>query len=175
MHFLGYSTRTVHGSNPLLAQESALHPPRGTTSPFWSWCLAVLAETSVPLPGCCPAAPDTAGLGSAGPEVLPSLQGPALFCLCLGMKGVLVPFDSHTEGQEGARRVGSRDEEQLHHLPRPPSPPRRSSAARGGREQGEGEQVSSAAEYKHTQAHACTVSRRSRRPLARAEGTTSLE
>lgn len=70
-------------------------------------------------------------------------------------------------------RVGSRDAERIHHLPRPPSPLHRSSAARGGREQGEGEQVSSAAlaEYKYTPAHACI---RSHGQVPKNEGSRHL-
>lgn len=97
-----------------------------------------------------------------------------LVLIYLGVGEDTWSVESCTEGLDREWRVGSRDAEQIHHLPRQPSPLHRNSAARGGREQGEGEQVSSAAsaEYKYTLAHACV---RSHRQLPRDEGTERLE
>lgn len=100
MHFLGYSTRIIHGSNPLLAQESALHPPGGTTSPFGAgvWL--------------CWPLPASQSQGTAGLR-----QAQKRFPICRSLpwhRGVLVPSDSHPEGQEkghggvgGGRRSSS--------------------------------------------------------------------
>lgn len=54
---------------------------------------------------------------------------------CPGVDEDARSIESHTEGLDREWRAGNRDAEQSHHLPHPPSPLHRSSAAQGGREE----------------------------------------